>query len=116
MDGAFFREGSFYPIKEEFSSVELGDKRLGERLSRVARNLSRSVGQTINHAFATWGDTKAAYRFFSNPHVEAEQIQSVHVERTKQRMGESKSPYLLVVLVIVYKFSCRGQGRCAGSN
>jgi hypothetical protein len=92
-----FSDGSFYPIEKEFESVELGDKRLGKRLSQMAKELDRNIGHTINHAFATWADTKAAYRFFSNSHVGAEEIQSVHLEKTKQRMRESQSPYLLVV-------------------
>src|SRR5258708_28328004 len=97
MSAAFFGEESFYPIEEEFYGTKLGDRRLEKRLGQMAKNLDHNVGETINHAFATWGDTKAAYRFFSNPRVEAQDIQSVHVERTKQRMRESQSPYLLVV-------------------
>lgn len=64
----------------------LGDARLHRRLVKVAAQLSRQPLSSINQACADWSDTKAAYRFFANEKVSAEQVLAPHTARTRARM------------------------------
>jgi hypothetical protein len=58
--------------RAEFSGVELGDKRLNERLIKLCDRLSDSPESSINRACEDWAETKAAYRFFKNERVDSE--------------------------------------------
>jgi hypothetical protein len=49
---------------EEFSKVQLKDKRLNQRCQEVAGALEQQSTEPINQACEDWADTKAAYRFF----------------------------------------------------
>lgn len=55
---------------KEFEGVKLGDKRLNERLSKIAEQFLATPQSPINKACQNWGETKAAYRFFQNDHVD----------------------------------------------
>jgi hypothetical protein len=70
---------------EEFSSVALGDRRLDQRLVKLCDNFSESPESSINHACADWAETKAAYRFFRNEHVDAHKIMEAHSKKTAER-------------------------------
>jgi hypothetical protein len=54
---------------EEFSDVNLGDKRLNARLMKICDRFSEFPENPINQACADWAETKAAYRFFQNENV-----------------------------------------------
>ncbi len=71
---------------EEFSKIQLKDKRLNQRCKKVARALAQQSTEPINQACEDWADTKAAYRFFDNPKVSPEKILAPHYERTVKRM------------------------------
>lgn len=72
--------------EQEFRAVELGDKRLEQRLKVVAEDLSARPQAPINQANADWAATKAAYRFFANPKVSEKKIFAAHRACTVQRM------------------------------
>ena len=76
--------------KRELMDVELGDKRLEQRLCDVATRLSGKPESPINQASEDWAATKAAYRLFDNEKVSAEKILRPHRDRTLERMkGET---------------------------
>jgi len=70
---------------EEFAAVNLGDKRLDARLVTLCDRFSDSPESPINQACADWAETKAAYRFFRNENVEADDILTAHRHKTGQR-------------------------------
>jgi hypothetical protein len=72
----------------EFESIEFGDKRLNDRLVKVAEALSKNPQAPINQANKDWASTKAAYRLFSNEKVKAETILSSHRKSTIERLDE----------------------------
>ena len=71
---------------EEFSRVNLQDKRLNKRCQKIAGDLEQQPTDPINQACEDWTDTKAAYRFFDNPKVTPDRIISPHSGRTVKRM------------------------------
>ena len=59
---------------DEFADVELKDARLNRRCGELAVQLAMQPSEPINHACEDWADTKAAYRFFANEKVTAEEL------------------------------------------
>ena len=80
---------------EEFSKVNLQDKRLNKRCQKIASDLEQQPTEPINQACEDWTDTKAAYRFFDNPKVSPEKIVRPHSQRTVKRM----KAYALVLAI-----------------
>jgi len=76
---------------EELTSMSLGDKRLDKRAKIILKTLSSSPEKSIPSSHNGWGETKAAYRFMSNPKVTAEQILGVHREATLKRIEEHQT-------------------------
>ena len=76
--------------QQEFETVDLGDKRLTQRLIDVAGELSASPQSAIHAACGDWAATKAAYRLFDNEKVTAEAILCPHFQRTVERVSEHK--------------------------
>jgi hypothetical protein len=75
-------------VRTEFESVDFGDKRLNKRSIKI---LEKSFGQpqsSIPQAMGSWADTKAAYRFISNPKVTPEKILEPHQKTTLSRIQE----------------------------
>jgi hypothetical protein len=70
---------------DEFDKVDLGDKRLDSRLVKLCDSLSDSPESPINQACEDWHETKAAYRFFQNEHVEVDKIMAAHRDKTSAR-------------------------------
>jgi hypothetical protein len=81
--------------QSEFALAGLGDQRRTQRLVNIAASLAHSPGGTLPQAFPHWKDLKGAYRFFSQPEVGPERIQSPHWERTRARCREP-GEYLLI--------------------
>ena len=50
----------------EFKNLNLGDKRLNQRLINVCEKFSEMPESPINQTCDNWAETKAAYRFFKN--------------------------------------------------
>ena len=72
--------------QQEFETLDLGDKRLTQRLIEVAAELSASPQSAIHAACGDWAAAKAAYRLFDNEKVTAGAILSPHFQRTIERM------------------------------
>src|SRR5580700_9241501 len=79
----------------EFALAQLGDQRRTQRLVKIATRLAQSPGGTLPQAMPTWGELKAAYRFFSQPRNSHEQILRAHWERTQAACLEA-GEYLLI--------------------
>lgn len=82
-------------IAEELTGISLGDERLSRRSVKVIEALAANPEASVNGAIAGWGDTAAAYRFFSNENVSPAQILEPHFQATVRRIQEQ--PVVLVV-------------------
>ena len=70
---------------EEFVEVNLGDKRLNQKLIQLCDRFSESPESPINQACEDWSETKSAYRFFQNESVEVGSIMAAHSAKTARR-------------------------------
>lgn len=73
--------------KEEFATVDLGDKRLNNRLMKLAEQLGAKPTASIPAACGGWGDTAAAYRLLDNERCDWREIIEAHGRRAVQRMA-----------------------------
>src|SRR6478609_7459201 len=80
----------------EADAAAFSDVRLGRRFVDLLRRFGDRMGATIPLACQDWANTKAAYRFFSNPDVEEGQILSGHFEATKTRYASYDGPVLVL--------------------
>ncbi len=71
--------------KNEFGGAVLGDKRLTERLVKIADSLTSLPESSINQACESWSEAKAAYRFFQNENVKESDILASHINKTVER-------------------------------
>ena len=72
----------------ETQTANLGDQRLNKRMTNL---LDRALSQptaSIPVACRGWQETLAAYRFFDNSKVKAENVLAPHRAATRERMGE----------------------------
>ena len=81
--------------QSEFGSAQLGDRRRTQRLVNIATHLAQQPAGTLPQAFPEWKELKGAYRFFNQAKVDPEQIQQVHVERTRAACRQA-GEYLLI--------------------
>ena len=81
--------------QQEFETLDLGDKRLTQRLITVASALSASPQSAIHAACEDWSSTKAAYRLFDNEQVTAEKILSPHFQRTVERLSDHERVFAI---------------------
>ncbi len=81
--------------QQEFEMLDLGDKRLTQRLITVASALSTSPQSAIHAACEDWSATKAAYRLFDNEQVTAEKILSPHFQRTVERLSDHERVFAI---------------------
>tara|TARA_B100001971_G_scaffold190016_1_gene192443 strand:+ start:1553 stop:1813 length:261 start_codon:yes stop_codon:yes gene_type:complete len=63
---------------EEFFAVDLGDKRLNQKLIQLCERFSEAPESPINQACEDWAETKSAYRFFQNDSVKVDNIMKTH--------------------------------------
>lgn len=82
-------------VAHEFQHLDLGDKRLDNRLGLIMEDFARKPDALIPKACGSWAKTKAAYRFFDNQRVEAAAIMKSHYQATAERIGQY--PVVLVV-------------------
>lgn len=73
-------------LDHELRYLDFGDVRLVKRFARLLADLVAQPTASIPHACGTWAKTKAAYRFWSSPHVTAHAIRSAHVRTTLERI------------------------------
>lgn len=71
--------------EEIVGGIELGDKRLNERLVALVETFAERPGSSIPEACQGWAATRAAYQFFDNEKVEAEAIIASAAQATLRR-------------------------------
>ncbi|HAV62642.1 MAG TPA: IS4 family transposase [Verrucomicrobiales bacterium] len=99
-------------IDQELDGAYFQDVRLGQRLRTLLGLMSNGLGQSIPLACQDWANTKAAYRFFSNPRITEEEILSGHFASTQARAAAISEP--LLVLHDTTEFSFQGAGEAVG--
>jgi len=76
--------------EEEFCRSDFGDRRLNNRLLRLARDFYNYPQANIPQACGERAKTKAAYRFFDNQKVKMDKILASHYESTAERAKKEK--------------------------
>lgn len=71
----------------EFAGIDLGDRRLNQRLVKVSVGFAAQPQAQIPQACEDWASAKGAYRLFENGKVKAERILAPHQQRTCARMA-----------------------------
>jgi len=74
--------------KDEFGTIELGDRRLNKRAVLLAERLGQQPGASIPGACGNWAETAAAYRFLSHDQVGWEEILTAHAQASQARIRE----------------------------
>lgn len=77
-------------VEDEFESVDLGDKRLNQRLMKTISSMAEHPGMSIPAACGGWKDTKGAYRLFEQD-MSWEDIAKPHWDCTLQRARAEKT-------------------------
>lgn len=79
-------------VSKEMESVDIGDKRLNERLTEVlsmmAATPSKSIPSAVNGGH---NETTAAYRLFDNGRVDFENILEPHIDATYERLAQEQT-------------------------
>lgn len=74
---------------KEFTTIDLGDKRLDKRLIMICEAFSRKPKAILSHAVNAYRECKAAYRFFENSRVTPEKILRSHHDAVTERIAEN---------------------------
>jgi hypothetical protein len=72
--------------EEETKTADLGDVRLTRRFGNLLEMFLRKPMESIPGVSKSWGETKAAYRFFDNDAVTLEKILQPHKDAVVERM------------------------------
>ena len=83
-------------VDEELAGSRFRDARLGQRLRTLMTQLAGAVGSPIPMACQDWANTKAAYRFLSNPDVSEHEILDGHFQATASRVAAVEGPVLVL--------------------
>jgi hypothetical protein len=103
--------------EKEFGNVDFGDKRLNKRLYKISEDFFKLPESTINQSCDNWAETKAAYRFFQNKKVSADEITSSHALETKNRCTEYKSVLVIQdTTYLIYGHHSKTEGLCSFSQ
>lgn len=107
-------------VCEEFSGVDLSDKRLDRRLIKTAEQLASSPASPINEACGDWASTQAAYRLFDNGNASPEVILAPHIQATVKRMAAVGGAVLSIQDTVFFSYGqhpkTRGLGPIGSSN
>jgi hypothetical protein len=74
----------------EFGHADIGDKRLKQRLIKIAQAFGQQPSASIPKATGKWSESKATYNFFDNQRVNAKAMFSSHQKATLNRMAQHK--------------------------
>lgn len=72
-------------VCDEYATADLGDSRLRVRLMTLVRDFYARPNAQLPEACGSRARTKAAYRFFDNPHVTMNSLLEPHYEATARR-------------------------------
>jgi hypothetical protein len=73
--------------EEEWGEVELGDRRLNQRVRRIAKAFYARPQASIPQACQTRAEAKATYRFLGHPETSMEKVLAPHYEATLGRIS-----------------------------
>ena len=71
----------------DLASARPGDARLNARLVELVAAFIVYSNSSLPDTCSSWGDLQAAYRFFSNRHVQARSIFAAHAQSTRDRLN-----------------------------
>ena len=80
---------------QHFGNTGLNDGRLKRRAIQLAAGMAENPGASLSAQHPQGKEIKGAYRFFSNPRVGPDELQTHHQAMVKQEMG-SAGTYLLI--------------------
>jgi hypothetical protein len=83
-------------IEQEIKNCVFKDQRLTHRTLKLLKQMSHKLGSSVPMACQDWANTKAAYRYFSNPNISEDEILEGHFKSTKQRFEEVDGPVLVL--------------------
>jgi hypothetical protein len=83
-------------VEGELAGGEFPDQRLKSRMGKLLSDLGQRIRDTVPAACQDWAATKAAYRFFSNPRVDANVILAGHFAATAARFAAVAGPMLIL--------------------
>ena len=92
-------------IVNEFAQADLGDKRLNQRLLKVAAALARQPQASIPKATGSWGQACAAYRFLDHTTFTPHDLLRPHFQRTVERAA-AQPTVLAVADTTSLNFGC----------
>ena len=76
-------------VEQEFQTLDLPDQRLKKRALKIAADFAAAPQANIPQASGgKWARSKAAYRFFDNDAVDAQELVGAHRDATLERMGQ----------------------------
>jgi len=81
----------------EFSILNLNDKRLNNRATQIGMALQKRPTSCIKRLFIEKKDMRQAYDFFCNPKVSGEALLKAHYHETVVRARAAKSSYILAI-------------------
>jgi hypothetical protein len=82
--------------KWKAACLVMSDERLARRARKLVEQIATMAGASMPAACQDWANTKAAYRFFSNPAVTEQEILTGHIEATKSRMAAADDRVLVL--------------------
>lgn len=77
-------------VVESFSSVNLGDKRLNNRLVAIVEKLAAEPDKSFPQIFRDSSELEAFYRFVRNPRVTLDELVSGHFAQTQTRVRDAE--------------------------
>jgi transposase-like protein len=92
-------------LEGELAGCKFADVRLEKRFRMLVERLAEGIGESIPMACQDWANTKAAYRFLSNPRVSEDDILAGHFQSTRDRFRAVDG--LVLVLHDTTEFSFR---------
>lgn len=104
---------------KEFKNINLGDKRLNNRLIKLADDFSKHPDFSINQASKDWHAAKAAYRFFQNDKISIKNILQPHFKNTAERCKKQKIILIVQdtsVIGLSHHPKTKGLGRIGGHS
>jgi hypothetical protein len=81
-------------IASEFEGVELGDRRLSNRMAKLAEQLANAPDLSFPKASGSEAALEATYRFLNNEKVTPDAIVSGHVRATVERCSQAGTVFI----------------------
>src|SRR4051812_32845670 len=75
--------------------AQLGDRRLGDRIIKIAAAMAADPQGSIPRQQGTWAAAKAAYNFFDHPRVSFNSVSQSHWDQT--RLAARECPVTLLI-------------------